>query len=250
MSYILYNTVRESLQGCRKYPTYDFFILFETYKAFYRFFLFWEELIMNVLKVALYYLIGTFLIALGINLEILSGLGLGAFDALLFNLAKVTPLTQGQWVYLIGILFIILTAFINGGKILVAAFFVNFGVGTFFDLLQPILAQIEIHNNIILYLFIFILGLSSVSFGVAFCIYTKYLPPTLDIFPLALSKRLNCGYGKVKMAIECSAVVLAVITGYIWLGGLSGVGIGTIISSLFIGITIEYALKVVPKINV
>ena len=181
----------------------------------------------------LFYLIGLFLIGLGVTLTIKANLGAGAWDALNVGLSNAFGLTVGSWVIIIGIIMMFLNAMIVNGKpnflALVTILLIGFSVDFWLTVVMKNVVFEQFFHQVISLLS----GIIFISTGVAMYLQTKFPANPIDQFMLALNKRFRLNFMVAKTIGEISALILALI--------MQGpIGIGTIIITFLIGPIIQW----------
>jgi uncharacterized membrane protein YczE len=81
-----------------------------------------------------------------------------------------------------------------------------------------------------------LVGIPILAIGVYMQVVAEVVMIPGDGFVYALTNRLGIGYGKVRLISDTSMVLIAAATGFACLGGLGGVGLGTVMSCLMTGV--------------
>ena len=85
-----------------------------------------------------------------------------------------------------------------------------------------------------------------VALGLFFYVPTNIVPLSVEGITQAIAIVSNQLFTKVKVCFDVSVVVLSFVLCFIFTGVIGGsVGIGTIFSAIFVGITLKYINKVV-----
>lgn len=181
----------------------------------------------------LFYVVGLIIVSFGIALTIKSNLGAGAWDALNVGLSTSTGLTVGQWVMIVGAILILTNALLGKQRPDYLAFFTIFIIGSMIDFWLLIVMENWSFETFINQFIILIIGVITLSFGIA-----AYLQPKLPLIPIdgfmvAVQKRFGIGITFAKTMTEMTALILAFIFG-------GPIGIGTIIIIFLIGPTIQF----------
>ena len=180
-------------------------------------------------------LLGFIVYGLAIVVMIHANIGLSPWDVLHQGLSLKTGLTMGQISIGVGIIIIIIDAFMGEG-----IGFATLGnvllIGTFLDIFEN-LNIVPYANNLFMGIIMMIIGIVLAAIATVL-----YLKPALGSGPrdglmLAINKRSTKSVGTIRAIIEISALTLGWI-----LGG--SVGIGTIISGLGLGYAIEIGFKI------
>ncbi|HJX24020.1 MAG TPA: membrane protein [Candidatus Bathyarchaeia archaeon] len=178
--------------------------------------------------------LGLFLFSLGIVAILQSNLGMMPWGVLNVGLAKVTPFTIGQASQIIGLLVIIISyplGFTPGLGTLANMFF----VGYFMDLIiwwNLIPMQTELPGQLVLLLLsVMILGFASLLY-----LRVQLGAGPRDGLMLGVIKKLDKPVAYVRAAIEVAVLTLGFLMG-------GPVGIGTVVSALTVGISVQFFFK-------
>jgi len=208
-----------------------------------------EYLLKEMLKLffkSIYYLIGLFLLALGIAFTLISDLGAGGWDALVENLYKLTDIRVGNWVIIVAFILLIIAAILKKEFIDYKAFIVSIILGKLIDLCYYPLIQVLKSESLAIKLLLLLTGLVLVGTGCAMMFVTKFPKNHTEAFVFSIVDTTGVSYHKVKTAADVSALIIAVGIG-IKLKDFSNLGIGTILSSFFMGSIIHYILPSAEK---
>lgn len=186
------------------------------------------------------FIIGLFILSLGISFTIISRLGAGAWDALNVGLSNLTRITVGEWVIftvghwviLIGVILIFINAlllkkrpeFISIVTVVIIGYFIDFW-------LLVVFPDFNI-ETMLMRIVILLSGVLLMGFGIATYLQGKFAIIPIDRFMLAIQTRLKVSLGVAKTIAEITALIFAFLIG-------GPIGIGTIIVTLSIGPMIE-----------
>ncbi|MGG3889478.1 YczE/YyaS/YitT family protein [Metabacillus fastidiosus] len=179
-----------------------------------------------------FYLVGIFIMGLGVALTIKADLGVGAWDALNVGLENTFGLTIGKWVIIVGVVLLFVNAIIVKGrpKFLAAITFVLIGFSIDFWMLQvfdKLIPDLLVTKFVILSFGIFMLAM-----GVAMYLQAEFPVNPIDNLMLSLHERFHFSLMKSRLIGELSALLIAFL--------LHGpIGIGTIIIALTVGPLIQ-----------
>lgn len=180
---------------------------------------------------------GLFLFALGIDLTLESGLGLGPWDVLHQGLSLHLPLTFGQAGILVGAL--LLFAGMRFGQLPGIGTVANMlFIGLFIDLIlwTGLLPDLT-HAPLAARLALDVLGIAAIGVGSALYIKAGLGAGPRDGLMLALHRVTRLRIGMVRAGLELTVL----LAGYL-LGGT--VGIGTVVFALGIGVAVDIAFRV------
>ncbi|WP_107726808.1 YczE/YyaS/YitT family protein [Desmospora activa] len=181
------------------------------------------------------FLIGLWMMSLGIAMMIRANLGVAPWDVLHIGLSMVTPLTIGTWVQLVGFFFIALAAILDkkwpGPGALLNMLLIGFFVDLFLAMPWFVTPEQLWARWILMIVAIIIMG-----FGCGL-----YIAPQLGAGPrdgvvLALSRRYGWSVGRVRLGMEVTVMGLG------WLLG-GPVFVGTLLFSVMIGPMMQFWIQ-------
>ena len=194
-----------------------------------------EKAMNKFIRITLRVLLGFLVYGLAIVFMIHANIGLSPWDVLHQGISLKTGLTMGQISISVGIIIIIIDAFMGEG-----IGFATIGnvllIGTFLDIFEN-LNIIPYANNLLSGIMMMLIGI--VLGAIATILYLK---PALGSGPrdglmLAVNKRSSKPVGFIRIVIDLT------VLGIGWLLGGS-VGIGTIISGVGLGYAIQIGFKI------
>lgn len=178
------------------------------------------------------FILGLFILSLGISFTIISRLGAGAWDALSVGLSALSGFTVGTWVILIGVILIFINAillkarpeFIAITTVLILGYLIDFWLLFIFPNL--VLGSIAVRIAFLLS------GVVLMGFGIAAYLQAKFAIIPIDRFMMAIQTRLKVSLMVGKTIAEVTALVFAFIVG-------GPIGFGTVVVTLSIGPMIQ-----------
>ena len=186
----------------------------------------------------LVYIVGLFIMTLGISLSVKSNLGVSPVSSIPYTITCITGLEMGKATILFHIVLVVMQILIlrkafqmkNLLQVVVGVIFGYFT--TFSNYLFSIVPTPE-HMTVRL---LMMLGSTVlIAVGIFF-----YLPA--DIVPLAgegamkaVSDTTHIAFNKVKVGFDISMVIISLISCLVALGTLGSVGVGTIIAAVLVG---------------
>jgi uncharacterized protein len=200
----------------------------------------------NMRKRLFTYVLGLFLMTIGIGFSLKSNLGVSPVSSIPYTITLITGIEMGKATILFHIILILIQVIIlrkdfkfkNMAQLVVAFVFGNFT--TFSNYLMTFLPTPESYAIRLICLLV------SVIF-VAIGIFL-YLPA--DIMPLAgegamqaVSKKTGIAFPKVKVAFDISMVLISGITCLVVLRDLGSVGVGTVLSAVLVGTVLSFIGK-------
>lgn len=184
------------------------------------------------IKRGISYVIGLFILSLGISFTIKSGLGAGAWDALAVGLSGMTGFTVGTWVILIGVILIFVNAILGKSKPQYISIITVLITGYFIDFWLIIVLPNFSVATLLFQFTVLLSGVVLMGIGIATYLQGRFAVIPIDGFMLAIQKRLKVNLMISKTIGEIVALILAFIVG-------GPIGIGTITVTLFIGPMIQ-----------
>jgi uncharacterized membrane protein YczE len=191
------------------------------------------------------YLISLFIISLGASLSIKANLGTSPLICLPYVCSLITNLSVGIVIFLFTVIFIVIQIALLG-KGFEKRQYLQFVIGSIFSFFVDFSLMLVNFINPVGYINQFLLLMFSclvVAFGVLLEIQTEVVYLPADGVIVAVSEVLKKEFPKVKPFIDTSMVILAAILSIVFLGYLSGVREGTIISALIIGPIVKILKK-------
>lgn len=193
-----------------------------------------------------YYLSGLFLLALGITLTLISDLGAGGWDALVENLYKLTDIRVGNWVIIVAVFLLVVAAILKRKFINYKALVVSIILGKLIDLCYYPLGAVLRSESFTLRITLLGVGLIMVGAGCAMMFVTRLPKNHTETFVFSIVDTSGIPYHKVKTGADVTALALAVMIG-LRLGDFSNLGLGTVVSSFFMGSIIHIILPFAEK---
>lgn len=194
---------------------------------------------MNIKKFNRYwiYLLSLFIISLGASLSIKANLGTSPLICLPYVSSLITKLTVGEVMFVFTLIFIIIQVALLRGDFEKRQY-LQLVIGTIFSFFVDFSLMLVDFINPVGYVSQMALLLFSclvVAFGVLLEIQTEIVYLPADGVIVAISKVLKKEFSTVKPFVDSSMVIIAAVLSVVFLGYLSGVREGTIISAIIIG---------------
>lgn len=186
----------------------------------------------------IFYLVGLFIMTLGISATIVSGLGASPLDALNVGLTEHFGLTVGSWEFLGGIVLVFINAYVQKDKpsyfsivtALITGIGIDFWLFTLWQVWEPVtmpMMAVVLTSGLVL------LGL-----GISIYLHSNIALIPVDGLMIALHRRFGFRLAIAKTLAGTFILILALIAG-------GPVGIGTFIVVLLIGPVIGFFHKYV-----
>ncbi|WP_324728127.1 YitT family protein [Lysinibacillus fusiformis] len=185
-----------------------------------------------------FYVIGIFILTLGISLTIQSNLGTSPFDALLVGLSKNIGLTVGSWEIILAIILIGCNAILTKQRPeflgFITAFITGIGIDMWLFLLHNELTPVAWYSQVVC----FGVGLVVIGLGTATYLHTNFAPIPVDRLTLLIKELTKRSIFFARTTIYTLFLVLALIVkGPIGFGTIITVCLGGFILHFFMPIT-------------
>ena len=191
------------------------------------------------------FILGLFILAFGVSLSVKANLGVSPVSCIPYVLSLKSSLTLGELTVLLNALFIVIQILLLRKKyplIQLVQLPAVIVFGYFIDLSMSILVNVQIPT----YpeqLVCCLLSCVVVAFGVFLEVKSAltYLPG--EGLAITIVEVFEKEFGKVKVTIDTSLVIVGVISSFILAGQLQGIREGTIIAALIIGFLVKIYSK-------
>ncbi len=191
------------------------------------------------------FLIGLYLMSLGIAFSIKASLGTSPISSVPYVTSYISGLSVGETTIIINILFIILQIVLLRKKYDLFQLFqipalILFGM--MIDFSQSLIKDIT-YTNYFQQWILCIIGILMVGVGVSIEVMAKLVTTPGEGLVLAICKVFPVKFGNTKIAFDVTLVLISLTTILIYLVHLEGVREGTIIAAIFVG----FIAKLVSK---
>ncbi len=188
---------------------------------------------------------GLFIMALGVVLSVKANLGTSPISAPPYVYSQAFPLTMGATTIIMNLGIILLQIillrkryeWIQLTQIIAVSVF-----GLFIDLTMPLVAWIHSSNYLIQWL-LCLLSCIVLAFGVFLEVKAKVTYLAGEGLALAITKVSRLEFGKAKVSVDCSLVILGVGSSLLLLHRLDGVREGTVAAALLVGTIVRFYAK-------
>jgi uncharacterized protein len=189
----------------------------------------------------LVYVLGIFILTLGIAFTIQSGLGTSPFDALLVGLSMQVGLTVGSWEIIIALLLIVCNSFLKRQRPeflgLLTAFITGIGIDMWLFLLHQLITP-ELWYSKVVY---FGIGLFVIGLGTATYLHTNFAPIPVDRLTLIIQDLTGTNIFLSRTFIYLVFLIMAMIFN-------GPIGIGTLLTVCFGGLILNYFMPLTKKL--
>lgn len=185
------------------------------------------------------FVLGIFIMALGAASIIRANLGVATWDVLHIGLSKLTGLSVGRWVQIIGILMVLLTAFLEKKRLAIGSIVNIVMVGFFLNLILDS-GAIPSFTKIFPRILLLFIGIILMGTGSGMYVSSRVGAGPRDGMTLFIANKFSVSVGLSRTILE----VMALISG--WLVG-GPVAIGTFITVPLIGPVMQTSLRICVK---
>lgn len=213
----------------------------------------------NVIYRIIMYILGLFVLAMGVAFSINSNLGTSPVSSLPYVISTLTSSTMSLWVPIIFGFYIVLQIIIlrkNFKWINLAQIIFAFVFGYFTDFTQMILGDFTIadymgSSPVLVYigqLLMLIISIVLIGIGVSMYINAKLLPMPMEGLSLTIAQVTGVKFSTMKTIVDTVVVVVGIILSFIISGKLVGIREGTVIAAICVGFMVRFANPLVKKL--
>ncbi|MCP1145072.1 YczE/YyaS/YitT family protein [Lysinibacillus endophyticus] len=200
----------------------------------------------NTMKRVALYVIGLFLLAIGVSFSIQASLGVSPVSSLPYALALVSGLSVGVMTVVSNILFIVLQVFLTKRfdlRDFSLQLLISFLFGFYMDFSLFLVRLLPTPETIIMRSIFLIISLFIVAFALLAYFNVKLPLMPYDSLTYAISNRFQMHFPKAKITSDLINVGISLIVCLICIQSFGSVGIGTLISAYFIGKILGMLMK-------
>lgn len=193
------------------------------------------------------YLLGLFFITLGIGFSIKSNLGSTPVSTIPYTLNLIWGIEIGQATVLFQSVLVAIELLILRRDFKIKHFlqvFVGVLFGYFTSFSVYLTSLIPLPSNIFISIALAILSIFLVALGLFFYVPANIVPLSVEGVIQAIAIVSNKPFSRIKVYFDITTVLSSFILCYVFLGVFLGsVGVGTIVSAVFVGVTLKYIHK-------
>jgi uncharacterized membrane protein YczE/cytidylate kinase len=196
-------------------------------------------------KKCVVFVIGLFIMALGVALSIKANLGTSPISCLPFVYSLKFPLTIGMISILMHVVFILLQMVLlrkDYQLIQLLQLPVALAFGFFLDFAMFLVSGIHISNYLLQWM-LCLMSCAIIAFGIYLEVKAKVTYLAGEGLSLAISKAFHKEFGKVKVGFDCTLVTIGIISSFLMLHNLQGIREGTIVAALLVGTIARFYSK-------
>lgn len=205
----------------------------------------------NVLLKIITFCFGLFFMALGVALSVKANLGVSPISCIPYVYSFKTPLTLGTLTILFNIFLILIQIAIlrkNYRLVQLLQLPVVFVFGVFIDMALYLVSDLNL-SNYFWQAFWCIISCIVLAFGVFLEVKSKltYLPG--EGLAMAISDTFKKEFGKAKIWVDSSMVIVGLLSSFIFLHQLQGIREGTIVAAILVGFIAKFLNKKIHLID-
>lgn len=189
---------------------------------------------MNFKRICIY-VVGLVILGCGIDLNTKTQLGVSPIISVAYNVAYLTHIPLGVMTFLYYVLFVFIQWLLLGKDFdyfqflqipasLVTSVFIQF-----FDNIIPVA------NSYPTRILLLILAIIITAIGASLTVGMKIVPNPADGLADVIGQKLDKGFGFGKNVFDCTSLIISLVIGLVFTGGILGIGIGSLISMILTG---------------
>jgi uncharacterized membrane protein YczE len=184
------------------------------------------------------YILGLFILALGVSVSVKSDLGVSPVSSLPYVLSLIFSIEMGYFTMGVFILFILVQLLILKRDFKITStlqILSSVAFGYFVNLSNDLVSFVTVAESSILRLFLAVLSSAVCGLGIFLYVESRVMPLPAEGLTGALSQRTGRPFSKVKVFFDLFMVGVSAAVSLGFLGAVEGIGWGTVISALLIG---------------
>lgn len=197
------------------------------------------------------YLVGVFLMSLGVSLSIYADLGVSPVSSLAYAISLVTGFTVGSITILTHFIYIGLQILISKKidmKDILVQLLIAFLFGFFIDSSLFLVRRfIPVPSTLLMRWFYLLMSLVVVAFGLTGYTNMDFTLMPYDELTHVISNHYQISYGRARVIGDLSNVILALAIGFVFLTSWGSVGLGTIVAAVVVGRMVNILLRINEK---
>ena len=198
----------------------------------------------------LMYILGLFILTIGISISVKSDLGVSPLSSLPYTMTCVWGIEMGKATIIFHCLLVLLQAILLGRKfkpINLLQVLAGIIFGYFTTFCNYLISFIPSPNNIVDQIMMALISTVLVAVGTFFYLPTNIMPLAGEGIVDTIAVVTKTEFSNIKIMFDSFLVLVSVIICFIALHNLGSVGIGTLIAALLVGAEIGYLTKLFGK---
>ena len=193
----------------------------------------------NKTKRIVVYVVGMFILALGLTLNTKANLGVSPIISVPYSISQITGLNFGDLTFIEYALFVLIEVLIHlseNNKKRILSDLLQLPLNLVFTrFLNIFSAYIPTSNQLGIQLLILAMAIICTGVGAAMSLSMQFVPNPGDGIVQALAGKFNKSVGLTKNMFDCISVCITLCIGLIFAHKILGIGIGTLIAVLGVG---------------
>jgi uncharacterized membrane protein YczE/cytidylate kinase len=205
----------------------------------------------NLLTRWIVFIIGLFVMALGVALSVKANLGVSPISCIPYIYSVQFPLTMGETTIIFNVILILLQIVVkrrNYQLFQLIQFPVVIVFGYFIDFTLYLVQGLH-PEGYILQMFFCLLGCLVMGFGVFLEVKAKATYLAGEGLAMAISETFGIEFGKAKISVDCSMVICGIISSLVLLHALLGIREGTVIAAVLVGFIARVLSRNLPFVD-
>ena len=193
---------------------------------------------MTIVKRIGIYVLGLFILALGISVSVKSNLGVSPVSSLPYVLSRIVDIEMGYFSMAVFISFIVVQLFILKREFKIISsiqIVVSIVFGYFVNLTNFMLHNFVTPDAVILRLSLSVVSAALCGLGIFLYIAPRIMPLPGEGLTEVVSIKLKKPFSRIKVYFDLTMVVISLVFSLGFLGRVDGIGIGTLVAAFLIG---------------
>lgn len=178
------------------------------------------------------------IMAIGVALYLKADIGIGSWDVLHNNLNEFYHYTFGTWVFIVGIITILISQIFYFHLRSLLAIVTGFILGRLIDMWYIHIFTFDM-TSLVIRIPLFFLSIVLLGSGISLLVLSKLPPTPPDILMISLMKKFKLNFLTAKTVTEVSVFVVAISIGMIHGKPFNNIGIGTLLTLILIGSIVQ-----------
>ena len=200
----------------------------------------------------LFYILGLFILAFGVTFSVNSNLGVSPVNSLPYEVSLITDVKLGTCVTIVFCCYILMQIIIKRKKFRIidltqVIFSTIFGYFT--DLTGMIMGGFCL-PGIVGRLVMAVISMILIAIGISMYVNCKLVPLPMEGLTLAITDtQTKRTFQQMKVIVDCIVVVASLTLSLVFLHGIQGVGVGTVLAAIFVGKIMQPVQKILVPIQ-
>ena len=193
---------------------------------------------MTIVKRIGIYVLGLFILALGISVSVKSNLGVSPVSSLPYVLSRIVDIEMGYFSMAVFISFIVVQLFILKREFKIISsiqILVSIVFGYFVNLTNFMLHNFATPDAVILRLSLSVMSAALCGLGIFLYIAPRIMPLPGEGLTEVVSIKLGKPFSRIKVYFDLTMVVISLIFSLGFLRRIDGIGVGTLVAAFLIG---------------